>query len=148
MWHRGGVGLGVVCWGLGVRIGPGALVGDMFGLGGCAPVVGCHRVCFCDGSSGEGYGYWWFCLCCGVLVMMALLEDRVAVAMGAVRVWGVTAGLWLFDDVCCRLAGWCDQALLLWVARRRGRRQVRLRGQGETAIATSTADLVRGVRQF
>jgi hypothetical protein len=64
-------------------------------------VVGCHRVCwclgFCDGSGGEGCGYWRFCLCCGVLVMMALLEDRVVVAMGVVRLWGVTAGLWLFE---------------------------------------------------
>jgi hypothetical protein len=120
-------------------------------IGGCALVVGCHRICwrlgFCDGSGGEGCGYWRFCLCCGVLVMMALLEDRVAVAMGAVRVWGVTAGLWLFDDVCCRLAGWCDPALLLWVTRQRGRRQVRLRGQGETTVATSTAYLVRRVWQ-
>jgi len=72
-----------------VRIRLGALVGEVFGVGLCA-CGGFHRVrwClgFCDGSGGKGCRYWWFCLCCGVLVMMALLEDRVVAAMGAVRV--------------------------------------------------------------
>jgi hypothetical protein len=78
--------------------------------------------------------------------MMALLEDRVVVAMGAVRVWGVTAGLWLFELMF--VVAWLGGATRrCCCGLRDGVVGARCGTMGrETAAAMSTADLVRGVR--